>query len=60
MDDKRTEGMGHQAKGTVKEAAGKLTGDRSQELEGNLQKNAGKLERKAGELQDDLRREARD
>ena len=60
MDDKRVEGLGHEVKGAVKEGAGKVTGDRSQQVEGNLEKNAGKLERGLGEVQDDLRDAKRD
>ena len=60
MDDKRTDGLGHEVKGSIKEGAGKLTGDRSQQVEGNLEKNAGKLERGLGEAQDDLRDAKRD
>lgn len=55
MDSKRTDGMGHEVKGSIKEAAGKLTGDRSQQIEGNVEKNAGRIERNVGEAQDDLR-----
>lgn len=60
MDDKRTDGLGHEVKGAVKEGAGKLTGDRSQQLEGNIEKNAGKVERSVGQAQDDLRDAKRD
>jgi uncharacterized protein YjbJ (UPF0337 family) len=60
MDNKRTDGMGHQVKGSVKETAGKLTGDRSQQLEGNLEKNAGKVESSIGRAQDDVRSAERD
>lgn len=60
MDDKRVDGLTQEVKGSVKESAGKLTGDRSQQLEGNLEKNAGKLERGLGEAQDDLRDARRD
>ena len=55
MDDKRTEGMGHQVKGSIKESVGKMTDDHSQEAAGKLEKNAGKIERKVGEMQDDMR-----
>ena len=58
MDNKRTEGMGHEVKGAIKETTGKLTNDRSQQMEGNLEKNAGKVERNVGEAQDELRDEA--
>lgn len=60
MDSKRTDGIGHEVKGSVKEATGKLTGDRSQQLEGNLEKNAGKVERSVGRAQDDVRSSERD
>ncbi|GAB6195743.1 CsbD family protein [Lysobacter xanthus] len=60
MDNKRTDGMGHEVKGSIKEAAGKLTGDRSQQLAGNVEKNAGKVERSVGRAQDDLRSAERD
>ena len=60
MDDKRVEGLGHEVKGAVKESAGKVTGDRSQQIEGNLEKNAGKVERGIGRAQDDLRDADRD
>ncbi|TBR12502.1 MAG: CsbD family protein, partial [Lysobacter sp.] len=55
MDNKRTEGLAHEVKGSVKETTGKLTGNRSQQLEGNLEKNAGKIERSVGRAQDDVR-----
>lgn len=55
MDNKRTDGMGHEIKGSIKEATGKLTGDRSQQIEGNVEKNAGRIERNVGEAKDDLR-----
>lgn len=60
MDNKRTDGLGHEVKGSVKETAGKLTGDRSQQLEGNLEKNAGKIERSVGRAQDDVKSSERD
>lgn len=60
MDNKRTDGLGHEVKGSIKEAAGKLTGDRSQQLKGNLEKNAGKVERSVGRAQDDVRSAERD
>lgn len=55
MDDNRKEGAKHQASGTMKEGVGKLTGDRSKEAEGNIEKNAGKVQRKVGEAADDAR-----
>ena len=60
MDSKRTDGTAHVVKGSIKEAVGKVTGNRSQQLEGNLEKNAGKVERSVGRAQDDLRSIDRD
>ncbi len=39
----------------MKEAIGRVTGDKSTELEGAAEKNIGKVQRKAGELADDVR-----
>ena len=55
MDDKRIDGMGHQASGAIKEGVGKMTDDPSKEMAGKIEKNAGKVERTVGEAQDDLR-----
>ena len=55
MDKRRIEGTVKQAKGSIKEAIGKITGDKSTELEGATEKNVGKLQRKAGEVADKVR-----
>ena len=55
MDDKRIDGMGHQVKGSVKEQVGDMTDNHSKEAAGKMEKNAGKAERKLGEMQDDMR-----
>lgn len=55
MDNTRTDGLKHEVKGSIKEATGKVTGDRSQQLEGNVEKNAGRIERNLGEAKDNLR-----
>ncbi len=44
MDKDRVEGSLHQAKGKVKEVAGKVTGDAKLETEGKTEKNAGKVQ----------------
>ena len=41
MDKNRIKGTAKEVKGRIKETAGKLTGDREDELEGKLEKNAG-------------------
>jgi len=54
MNDDRIEGTKHEIKGTVKEGVGKLTGDTSKEVAGNLEKNAAKVQNKVGKVEDDL------
>ena len=57
VTDDRRQGELDEAKGEFKEKAGKITGDRSTEVSGKLDKNKGKLERKIGEAKDTKRRE---
>lgn len=52
MDKDRVEGAGHQAKGTVKEAVGKMTGDKKTEASGAAEKAAGKVQNAAGGVKD--------
>ncbi len=44
MDNNRSDGMGHEVKGAIKERLGQATGDRSQQVEGIVEKNVGKAE----------------
>jgi uncharacterized protein YjbJ (UPF0337 family) len=55
MDKDRVEGSWEQAKGKVKEVAGKVTGDAKTEAEGKAQKTAGKVQNAVGGLKDTLR-----
>jgi uncharacterized protein YjbJ (UPF0337 family) len=55
VDKDRIEGSTQQAKGVVKEAAGKLTGDSKLESEGKADKVAGKVQNTIGGLKDTLR-----
>jgi uncharacterized protein YjbJ (UPF0337 family) len=55
MDKDRIEGVAHQAKGAVKEAAGKLTGDAKLEAEGQAEKAAGKVQNAVGGMKDAAR-----
>ena len=43
-DDMGRQGVGHEVKGTIKEHVGQATGNRSQQVEGNVEKNVGKAE----------------
>jgi uncharacterized protein YjbJ (UPF0337 family) len=54
MTDDRTEGSAKQAKGSVKEAIGNLTGDSKLQAEGKGDKLAGKAQNAVGGLKDAL------
>jgi len=55
MDKDRVEGSMHQAKGKVKEVAGKVTGDAKLEGEGKAEKTAGKVQNAVGGIKDAVR-----
>jgi uncharacterized protein YjbJ (UPF0337 family) len=55
MDKDRIKGAGRQIKGSVKEAIGKVTGNRRTEAEGAAEKNAGKVQSGAGKTKDTIR-----
>ena len=55
MDKDRIKGSAKQAKGAVKVAAGKLTGDAKLKAEGRADKVAGKVQSAVGGLKDTLR-----
>lgn len=51
----RLDGMTHEAKGSLKESWGKATDDRSQQLEGSVERHAGKAEQMIALLADRAR-----
>ena len=55
MDKDRVKGSVEQAKGQVKEVAGKLTGDSKLENEGKADQVAGKIQNTIGGIKDTLR-----
>jgi uncharacterized protein YjbJ (UPF0337 family) len=55
MDNNRIDGMEHEVKGSVKEQIGRATGDRSQQVAGNVEKNVGKAEQMIGAMADRMR-----
>jgi uncharacterized protein YjbJ (UPF0337 family) len=55
MDKDRIKGSAEQAKGAVKEAAGKVLGDKKLETEGKTDKAAGKVQNAIGGLKDAVR-----
>jgi uncharacterized protein YjbJ (UPF0337 family) len=57
MDKDRVGGAMEKAKGTMKEMAGKVTGDTKLEAEGKAQKAAGTVQNAVGGVKDTLRGE---
>ena len=55
MDKDRIAGSAKQAKGAVKEAAGKALGDKTLQADGKADKIAGKVQNAVGGLKDALR-----
>jgi len=55
MDKDRVEGSFEQAKGKVKEVAGKVSGDSKLETEGKSQQIAGKVQNAVGGMKDSVR-----
>lgn len=57
MDKDRIKGAAEQAKGKVKEVAGKITGDSKTEAEGKADQVKGKVQNTVGGIKDSLRGE---
>ena len=55
MDNDRVEGGLKQAKGAVKDVAGKITGDTKLQAEGKADKAEGKVQNTVGGVKDTLR-----
>ncbi len=55
MDKDRIAGSAKQAKGAVKEAVGKVLGDKKTQAEGKAEKVAGKVQNAVGGVKDSLR-----
>lgn len=55
MDKDRIEGAARSVKGSIKETAGKLTGDKKTETEGQADKAAGKVQNSIGGAKDAAR-----
>ena len=55
MDKDRLAGAAEQAKGSLKEAIGKVTGDAKTQAEGAAEKAAGKVQNTAGKAKDAVR-----
>ncbi len=50
----QSEGMGKKIKGTLKEAAGKLTGDKKTEAEGQADQAEGEVQKTWGDVKDSV------
>ena len=59
MNKNQDEGLGKQIKGTVKDLGGKVTGDRTLQGEGKIEKTVGKVQKKVGDVQErhDIKKE---
>jgi uncharacterized protein YjbJ (UPF0337 family) len=55
----QVKGRVEEAKGAVKEVAGKLVGNETLEAKGNIQKNIGKVQSKLGDLKQDITESAK-
>jgi uncharacterized protein YjbJ (UPF0337 family) len=55
MDKDRVKGTGEKVAGSVKEAAGKVTGDTDLEAKGTAEKTAGEMQNAAGNAKDTVR-----
>jgi uncharacterized protein YjbJ (UPF0337 family) len=58
MDREHVKGAADKAKGTIKEGAGKLTGNRDLETEGKVDKAKGSVHNAAGDVKDAARNAA--
>jgi uncharacterized protein YjbJ (UPF0337 family) len=56
MDREHVKGAADKAKGTIKEAAGKVTGDKGLESEGKVDKAKGSVHNAAGDVKDAARK----
>ena len=56
MDKDRIDGAAKQAKGAIKEAVGKVTGDKKTQAEGVAEKAAGKVQNSVGGAKDAARK----
>jgi len=59
MNKEQVKGRANEAKGKVKETAGKLTGKKSTELKGKAEKHGGKVEAKYGDMKSDAKKKTK-
>ncbi len=56
VNSDQVKGVAKQAKGSVKEAAGKMTGDRETQAEGTADKVEGKVQKGYGDAKDSVKK----
>ena len=56
MNKDQVKGRYEEAKGKVKEVAGNIAGDTELEIEGNIQKNLGKVQAGVGDVKEDIKK----
>jgi uncharacterized protein YjbJ (UPF0337 family) len=56
MNKDQVKGRYEEAKGKVKEVAGNVSGDKELEIEGNIQKNVGKVQAGVGDVKEDIKK----
>lgn len=57
MNKDQVEGRVGEAKGTVKETVGEILGDKKMQVEGNIQKNVGKVQKGYGDIKKDIEKD---
>jgi len=60
MNRNQVDGIGKQIKGAIKEGAAKLTGNKTGQVEGKVEKGIGKAQSKVGDAQERANRERDD
>ena len=60
MDSEHVKGAADKAKGAIKDAAGKVTGDKELQTEGKLDKAKGAVHDAAGDVKDAFRNASKD
>ena len=59
MDKEHVKGAADKAKGAVKDAVGKMTGDKDLQAEGKMDKAKGEAHKVAGDMKDAVKKAAR-
>jgi len=59
MDKEHVKGAADKVKGAVKDAAGKMTGDKHLQAEGKMDKAKGEAHKTAGDIKDAVKKAAR-